>query len=68
MKVLDATYRHQTQLTGYGLMLPGYTACLGSDIKRILPKLRTADYDKVTLEKWAYFLQVAARAACGEGY
>lgn len=40
VRVLDALYVTDKEITSHGTMLPNYTACPGSDIKRILPTLR----------------------------
>lgn len=43
VKVCDSVYGHQKVIKGHGeLRVGGYTACPGSDIKRVLPTLRQA--------------------------
>lgn len=43
VKVCDSVYGHQKIIKGHGeLRVGGYTACPGSDIKRVLPTLRQA--------------------------
>jgi hypothetical protein len=65
--VLDATYETDKVLTDHGTMLPGYTQCPGDSLRALISTLRSDPrYDRLTLEKWVYFLEVAARAALAE--
>lgn len=65
--VLDALYDQNKELTGHGLMLPDYTACPGSDIKRILPMLRVPPVPALDWRKIVWQGEDAARSEEREG-
>ncbi len=75
IRVLDAVYGHQKKIAGHGeIRVGGYTACPGSDLKRVLPKLRTAvpvpaptpEWSEVDREKAEWFVAQMARALRGD--